>query len=120
MIGSTSGGGPTPEVPELAGRDFDRVVRDRSSPALVAFTADWCAPCAWLKPYVYAIMREAGPRVRVFTLDVDEAPGVAGRLGIGSVPTVVLFRGGAEIDRSVGVEPKRLQGWLDLLVAEAE
>lgn len=107
-----------PELEMVPEAEFDRVVMKGASSAIVAFTADWCAPCAWLKPYLYAIMKEVGPEVRVVGVDVDEAAAVVSRFAIGSVPTVLLIRDGSEVDRSVGVEPDRLRRWQDLVSEE--
>lgn len=99
--------------------EFQREVLDSAGGALVAFTADWCAPCAWLDPYlaeaVEAIESARGggsgeSGLRIFKVDVDLVPDAASRYRIGSVPIVLLFRRGEEVDRSVGVEPERIRG----------
>lgn len=106
------------ELGSVSEEEFERVVLKGTSSAIVAFTADWCAPCAWLKPYLYAMMAELGPGARVVGVDIDEAPGLASRFAIGSVPTVLLIRDGVEVDRSVGVEPDRLREWQNLVEGE--
>lgn len=101
----------------LRTKAFEGSVLEAERPVLVAFTAVWCAPCGWLKPYLEEFAAGSGGRLGVFTVDVDDAPEIAERFSIGSVPTVLFFRGGAEVARSVGVEPARLHALVDSLTA---
>jgi thioredoxin-like negative regulator of GroEL len=89
--------------------DFEREVVGSPLPVLLAFTAVWCAPCAWLDPYLLEAVREGKGRLRIFKVDVDRVPEAASRYRIGSVPIVILFRDGVEVERSVGVEPERIR-----------
>jgi thioredoxin 1 len=89
--------------------DFEREVVGSPLPVLLAFTAVWCAPCAWLDPYLLEAVREGKGRVRILKVDVDQVPEAASRYRIGSVPIVILFRDGVEVERSVGVEPERIR-----------
>jgi thioredoxin-like negative regulator of GroEL len=89
--------------------DFEREVVGSPLPVLLAFTAVWCAPCAWLDPYLLEAVREGKGRLRIFKVDVDRVPEAASRYRIGSVPIVILFRDGVEVERSVGVEPERIK-----------
>jgi thioredoxin 1 len=91
---------------------------------MVAFTAVWCAPCAWLDPYLAEAVRaiESGVggegALRIFKVDVDLVPEAAARYRIGSVPIVLLFREGEELERSVGVEPERIRGMVRRALGE--
>ena len=67
--------------------NFDTEVLKSSEPVLVDFTATWCGPCKALSPIVDQVAEELLGKVRVGKLDIDEAPMVAGKLGIRSVPT---------------------------------
>jgi len=97
------------EIPEVLDEEaFDHIVGSEAKPSIVAFTASWCAPCRWLYPYLDAIAARAGGQYQVLKADVDRLPGVIERYRIASVPTVILFHEGREQDRSVGVEPERL------------
>lgn len=100
---------PLSRVLPLRAEDFDRSVLKAEGPVLVTFSADWCAPCKWLDPYLDEIVGSAGGGLLAFKVDVDEAEDLATTYGIASVPTVLLFRSGAETDRSLGIEPERLR-----------
>ena len=82
-------------------------------PVLVDFFADWCGPCRTLAPIVEQIADEHAGRLGVVKLDVDANPETAGRFGIRSLPTLVLFKDGAPVASQVGALPKtRLAAWL--------
>jgi thioredoxin 2 len=83
-------------------------------PVLVDFWAPWCGPCRMVSPAVEAAARELAGRLKVVKLNVDEAPGIAGRYGVQGIPLLVLHRDGREVDRLTGaVPPPQLRGWLD-------
>ena len=93
-------------------KDFEPRVAEADVPVLVVFTADWCAPCKWLTPVLDELGSRVGDRVLILQLNTDQAPEISRRFGVASVPTVILMRGGEEVDRSLGVEPERLQAWV--------
>jgi thioredoxin 1 len=74
--------------------------------ALVDFWADWCRPCKLVAPVIEELADEYGDRALVGKVDVDACNALAGRFGIMSIPTVMLFRDGAEVKRFIGVQPK--------------
>ena len=76
------------------------------TPVLVDFWAEWCAPCRAVAPILEDIARENETRLRVVKLNVDENPDVAKRLGILSIPTLILFAKGEEKARVVGARAK--------------
>ena len=82
---------------------FDAEVLAAPRPVLVEFGATWCASCKALAPIVHKIAEERTGRVDVGVVDLDEAPSVAARLGIRGVPTLVVFAGGKEVARHVGL-----------------
>ncbi|HVT43499.1 MAG TPA: thioredoxin [Thermoanaerobaculia bacterium] len=70
---------------------------------LVDFTAEWCGPCRTLSPILQRVSAQYDGRLHVFSVDIDEWPSLAARHGVMSVPTVLLFREGQQVDRMVGV-----------------
>jgi thioredoxin 1 len=93
-------------VLEINDLNFESEVLKSSSPFLLDFSAVWCGPCKMLAPIVEKIADENVGKVRVGKLDIDESPGVATKFGIRSVPTVVVFKNGAEAGRHVGTTNK--------------
>ena len=73
---------------------------------LVDFFATWCGPCKMLGPTIEEIGEECGGSFGVYKVDIDEAEDVVMDLGIMSVPTVIVFKDGAEAERMIGVQPK--------------
>lgn len=93
-------------------QNFEAEVLRSEKPVLVDFWAPWCAPCRMLSPVVDEIANERSD-VKVGKVNVDEEETLAARFGVMSIPTLVAFKGGEEIRRSVGVQPK--SAILDLL-----
>ena len=90
----------------------DKWVYEGSKPAIIDFYADWCGPCKMLSPVVDEIAGESDA-YRVCKLNVDDAPEIAARYRVMSIPTLIVFKNGEEVDRSVGALPKaRLQALL--------
>jgi len=75
-------------------------------PVLVDFWAEWCAPCRAVAPILEEIASEKSGRLRVVKLNVDDNPAIAQRLGIMSIPTLVLFANGQEKARIIGARAK--------------
>lgn len=71
-------------------------------PLLVDFWAPWCGPCRMMAPQFEAAAERLEPQLRLVKVNTEEAHGLAGRLGIRSIPTLALFRGGAEVARTAG------------------
>ncbi len=104
---------PLPWIVDAAPDDFDGAI-DADLPVLVDFWAAWCGPCRMVGPVVERIGRELAGRLKVVKLDVDQASEIAARHGAQSIPLLVLFRDGEEIDRLVGAVPERqLRQWLE-------
>ena len=91
---------------ELTDGNFDAEVLKSDLPVLVDFWATWCGPCKMLAPAIAEIAEEYAGRVKVGKVNVDDAPGLAARYGITSIPALLLFRNGEVARTSVGFVPK--------------
>ncbi|HMO81893.1 MAG TPA: thioredoxin [Pyrinomonadaceae bacterium] len=86
--------------------DFEKDVMNSDKPALVDFWAEWCGPCRMIAPSIEAVAEEYEGKAGVFKMNVDENPGVTDRFGIRGIPTLILFKGGQEQERIVGMVSK--------------
>ncbi len=83
-------------------KDFEKEVLKNKETVLVDFYADWCGPCKMLGP----IMDEISKEVPVYKINVDDAEDLAKEYGVFSIPCVIAFKEGKEINRSVGLKGK--------------
>jgi thioredoxin 2 len=86
---------------------FAQDVEGSPVPVLVDAWAPWCGPCHMIAPVIDELAAELAGRVRVVKLNVDENPRTAARFDLRSIPTLLVLKGGREIDRLVGVQPKQ-------------
>jgi len=93
---------------------FDAAVARTELPVVVDFWADWCGPCHAMAPGYERAAAEMKTRVRFAKLDTEAAPGVAGRYGIRSIPTLILFNQGKEAARISGaMDARGIQSWVE-------
>ena len=92
---------------EVTDGTFMEQVEQSPTPVLLDLWADWCGPCHMLAPTIEQLSRELEGRVKVAKLNIDENPMTANRFGIRSIPTLLVLKGGTEVDRLVGVQPKQ-------------
>jgi len=93
-------------VLEINDGNFESEVLKSAEPFLLDFSAVWCGPCKALAPIVDKLADEYKGKVKVGKLDIDDSPAVATKLAIKSVPTIVIFKGGKESGRHIGVTNK--------------
>jgi thioredoxin 2 len=98
---------------KVAQEDFETTVLGAGVPVLVDFFADWCAPCKMVAPLMDEIAHQQTGKVLVAKVDTDAAPEIALRYEIRSIPTIILFQDGEEAERSVGLEPERVRGFVE-------
>jgi thioredoxin 1 len=87
-------------------QDFEERVLNSGTPVLVDFWAEWCVPCHMVSPVVEEIGRDKGDDLQVAKLNIDENPEVTRKYGVMSIPTLMLFKDGAEAVRVIGARGK--------------
>ena len=96
----------TGKLPDVTDANFQADVLDSETPTLVDFWAPWCGPCRVVHPILEEIAAERDD-LRIVSLNVDDNQQTAGRYEVLSIPTLILFKDGAEAKRVVGAMPKR-------------
>jgi thioredoxin 1 len=92
-------------IEAVTDNSFEDAVLKADKPVLVDFWAAWCGPCRMIAPIVDQINTELGDKVKVVKMDIDENPGTPMKLGIMSIPTVIIFKDGKPAERTVGYRP---------------
>ena len=99
--------------------NFDQMVLQSKIPVLVDFWASWCKPCLMVAPILDKLAEEYSSKVNFFKIDVNNNPKTAARFGIMSIPSLIIFMGGAAISHVVGFKPKEeLKRSLDAALAK--
>lgn len=89
----------------LTDADFQK--KSSSGVTLVDFWADWCMPCKLLGPTISQLADDNAGEAKIAKLNVEESQRTAAKYGVSSIPTVIIFKNGKEINRIVGVKPKQ-------------
>jgi len=98
---------------ELTQRNFDRYLGKDELPLVVDFWASWCGPCKMMAPVFAQVAAEMKTRFRFAKVNTEQEQGLAQRYNIRSIPTLALFRNGAEADRMAGaMDAGSLRAWL--------
>lgn len=109
----------TGTLPDVSDATFQADVLEADGPVLVDFWAPWCGPCRVVHPILEEMDAERS-ELTILSLNVDDNQQTAGRYEVLSIPTLILFRDGAEAKRIVGALPKRrLEAELEPALAEA-
>ncbi len=88
-----------------SGKDFSDLINSGEL-VLVDFYADWCGPCKMQSPIVDELAEEAGEKFKVAKLNTDKCPEVCIKYRVASIPTLIVFKGGEPVEKSVGLTEK--------------
>jgi thioredoxin 1 len=90
----------------VTSKEFEQNVLKSELPVLVDFWAEWCGPCKAIGPSIEQLAVEYDGKAKVYKLDVDSEGELAMQYGVMSIPALLVFKGGKEVDRMVGAAPK--------------
>ena len=103
-----------PWLAEAGGADFAAVVEQSPLPVVVDLWAPWCGPCRMISPALETVATRLKGRLKLVKVNVDDHPDVSARFGVQGIPTLLLFRDGRLVDRSVGARgADQLQAWIE-------
>ncbi|KAL0741832.1 hypothetical protein Bca4012_083345 [Brassica carinata] len=96
------------KVHKISGSEWDSLVIQSELPVMVLFTADWCGPCRVMSPLLENLYSVFTDHIKFYTLDVDQEGEIAERYRIRSMPTTIIFKGGNEVARVIGVDLEKV------------
>ena len=91
---------------EITMDNFEQEVLNSDIPVMIDFWATWCMPFKMLALVIEELAEEANGAYKVGKIDVDKSPSLAAQFGVMSIPTVIVFKNGKAVDKTVGVVPK--------------
>lgn len=86
---------------------FKELITGATAPVLVDFWAEWCGPCKMIAPVLEEVAADYEGKVIVAKVNVDQNKGTPGALGINSIPTLIIFKDGKEVERYIGFKTKK-------------
>ncbi len=99
---------------EFTDGNFQAEVLDSEQPVLVDFWAEWCGPCKMLGPVIDELASDYDGKAKIGKMDIDNNREAAVTYGIQSIPSIIIFKNGEEVNRFVGISPKEdLAGAID-------
>ena len=96
----------TDSITHVTAKTWDAEVLRSKLPVFVDFWAEWCGPCRMVGPAVEQIGKIMAGKIKVAKLNVDENQQIAMKYGVQSIPSLILFRDGKEVGRTIGAAPK--------------
>lgn len=97
---------------------FQNEVLDSGKPVLVDLWAEWCGPCRVYGPVVERIASKYENEIKVVKVNIEEAPEIASKYGVSSIPTTLVFKNGEEVDRLVGsVSESKLEDYVKKILS---
>lgn len=91
---------------EFADATFKTDVLESDKPVVVDFWAPWCGPCKMVGPIIEKLAGEMGEKVTIGKLNVDDNPQTAQQYGVMSIPTILIFKNGEVVDKTMGFQPE--------------
>jgi thioredoxin 1 len=91
-------------ITEVNDNNFNSMVIEAGGKVMVDFWAPWCGPCRMQSPILEKLVQSGAIKAKIYKLNTDESPNIAQKYDISSIPTLIIFDGGKEIDRLIGLQ----------------
>ena len=91
---------------EITDASFKSEVTDSPVPVLVDFWAPWCGPCKMIAPVLEEIAQEYEGKAKIVKINIDDNQNIAAQFGVRSIPTLILFKNGSEVEKIIGAQGK--------------
>lgn len=98
---------------DVTDSSFEEEVLNSDIPVLIDFWAEWCGPCKMLAPTIEELSKSLQGKVKILKMNIDDNPDTPTKLGIRSIPTMMIFKDGKQLASKVGALPKgSIEEWL--------